>query len=97
MLAGDVVRVLGSRPAHSCDLVLLDPPYGATSGEVVRALRAALDAGWVAEGAVVVVERSTRADEPPWPDGLVPVSARRYGDTTLWYLRRGGDHDTVQD
>jgi 16S rRNA (guanine966-N2)-methyltransferase len=96
VLAGDVVRALRSRPAHHCDLVLVDPPYDASSAEVVRALDAALDSGWVAAHGVVVVERSTRAEEPAWPHGLARVSARRYGETTLWYLHRGGDHDTVE-
>jgi 16S rRNA (guanine966-N2)-methyltransferase len=97
VLVGDVVRMLGARQASPCDLVLVDPPYGSSSAEVVRTLRAALDAGWVDADAVVVVERSTRAEEPPWPEGLRRVLGRRYGETTLWYLRRGGDHDTVDD
>ena len=61
------------------------------------ALRVALEAGWVAAGAVVVVERSTRDEETHWPDGLSLVSRRRYGETTLWYLHRCGDHDTVAE
>jgi 16S rRNA (guanine966-N2)-methyltransferase len=94
---GDVVRVLRTRSAHPCDLVLLDPPYRAGSADVADALRAALESGWMAAGAVVVVERSTRDEETPWPDGLSTVSHRRYGETTLWYLRRCDDHDTVAE
>jgi 16S rRNA (guanine966-N2)-methyltransferase len=94
---GDVVRVLRTRSAHPCDLVMLDPPYRATSSDVSSALRVALEAGWVAAEAVVVVERSTRDEETHWPDGLSLVSRRRYGETTLWYLRRCGDHDTVAE
>ena len=97
VLPGDVVRVLGTRTARACDLVLLDPPYRATSADVAAVLGAALEAGWVCAGSLVVVERSTRDEEPPWRDGLCVVSRRRYGETTLWYLRGCGDHDIVAE
>jgi 16S rRNA (guanine966-N2)-methyltransferase len=44
--------------------------------------------GWLAEGAVVVVERSLRSAEPRWPAGVTPLRHRRYGDGVLWYGRR---------
>ncbi len=68
------------RPA---DLALLDPPYVVGEDELVHVLRA-LDAGHLAVGAVVVVERDARSPEPRWPAGWAGEGRRRYGDTALW-------------
>ncbi|OMH28346.1 16S rRNA (guanine(966)-N(2))-methyltransferase RsmD [Tersicoccus phoenicis] len=70
---------------HGWDLVFLDPPYSVPEPElagVLGLLRPALPAG-----ALVVVERSSRSPEPAWPDGLVPVRDRKYGETRLWYAQ----------
>lgn len=66
------------------DLVLLDPPYDIAEADLTAAL-AALDPHWLAQHAVVVVERDRRSPEPTWPAGLEPDGERRYGDTTLWF------------
>jgi len=69
-------RRLGAGEAH--DLLFLDPPYGKALGEA--ALQAALRAGWLAPGAVVVWEES--ADVTP-PAGVRLLDERRYGDTFI--------------
>ena len=69
------------------DLVLVDPPYG-LGREGLAAMLAPLARGgdpWLAPGAVVVVERSTRSPEPAWPTGLERFAHRRYGETALWF------------
>lgn len=65
------------------DVVFIDPPYAVTESE----LAAVLDplAGHLSDGAVVVLERSTRSPEPAWPEGLERFSERKYGETTLWF------------
>lgn len=86
--AGTVEKAVGRpREAGSApyDLVLLDPPYDVTE-EALRAVLHGLVAGrWLAGGALVVVERSSRSPEPPWPAGLQPDAAKRYGETAVWY------------
>jgi 16S rRNA (guanine966-N2)-methyltransferase len=77
-----VLRYLAGPPAPA-DLVLLDPPY-ALDDDAVAAVLDGLDAGHVAPGAVVVVERSARSPEPRWPRGWTGEGARRYGDTAVW-------------
>ncbi|MEJ2579042.1 MAG: 16S rRNA (guanine(966)-N(2))-methyltransferase RsmD [Kineosporiaceae bacterium] len=49
------------------------------------------DGGVLAVGGLVVVERSARSPEPAWPDGLVGLGVRRYGETVLWTAQRAGD------
>ena len=65
------------------DVVALDPPYELDVDPVLAALLP-----WLAEDAVVVVERRTRGASPTWPDGLVEERSRTYGEATLWYGSR---------
>ena len=48
----------------------------------------ALEGGWLAPEAVVVVERPARAGQFSWPDVIEPIKHRRYGEAVLWYGRR---------
>ncbi len=41
------------------------------------------------EGAVVVVERSSRTPEPAWPEGLERFAEKKYGETRLWFAEPG--------
>jgi 16S rRNA (guanine966-N2)-methyltransferase len=43
--------------------------------------------GWVAPGALVVVERSSREATFDWPTPLVGLHDRRYGEALLRYGR----------
>ena len=66
------------------DLVFCDPPYGKGLG--ARALQSALEGGWLEPGAITVLEE--RAGEAPnWPQGLVEIDRRRYGDTEIAIAR----------
>ena len=64
------------------DVVLLDPPYDLDVDPVLAQL-----GPWLAEGAVVVVERATRGPAPVVPEGWDLLRDRRYGEATLWYFR----------
>ena len=69
------------------DLVFLDPPYA--QGPPVKDLEALVAGGFLDAGAWVVLE--TRGPDLPAPvEGLEVVSRRRYGDTTLVFLRPSG-------
>lgn len=94
VVAGTVEAVLALPPAEPYDVVFLDPPYPMPAEDVDAALGMLLDSGWLAQGAVVVVERSRRSVEPAWSDGLGTARRKKYGDTVLWYLRRSYDDDT---
>lgn len=76
--------VQGTRGPY--DLVLIDPPYDLPDTTLAQVLDALVPA--LAPDAVVVVERSRRSDAPTPPAGLEHTRDRRYGDTTLWWLRR---------
>jgi len=69
------------------DIVVADPPYGATETEITTLLSGLVEHHWLAEDALVVVERSSRSPEPTWVPGLTSERSRRYGETTVWYGR----------
>ena len=66
------------------DLVFADPPYAVT-GEAVAKVLTLLGDGWLADEALVVVERATRSGPVDWPPGYAAGKSRRYGEATFWY------------
>jgi 16S rRNA (guanine966-N2)-methyltransferase len=72
-----------TRPARSegFDLVLADPPYALSEHEVGRML--ALLAPHLADGAAVMLERSTRSPDPAWPSGWAVAKSKRYGQSRV--------------
>jgi 16S rRNA (guanine966-N2)-methyltransferase len=67
------------------DVVFADPPYALADAAVTQVLSLLAEQGWLAPGALVIVERATRSGPVSWPDGFVPDRARRYGEATFWY------------
>lgn len=65
------------------NLIFADPPYGKGLGE--KALRSARDGGWLAPGALCVVEESAAAPFNPGPVFTV-ADERTYGDTIIRFL-----------
>jgi 16S rRNA (guanine966-N2)-methyltransferase len=94
VLADDATRAVARPPSVGgggpLDLVYVDPPYDLPAAEVESVL-AGLATGWLAEGALVLVERSRRDADLAWPPGYEPERTRTYGETVvlgaLWYGR----------
>ena len=74
---------LGACQGAAYDLVFADPPYGKGLGE--RALLALKQGGWLAEGALIIVEEDKR-EAFAAPDGFVEVERRVKGDSELIFL-----------
>jgi len=85
------VQAFLSGTPQEFDLVVLDPPYELTT-RAVEDVMTSLTRGWLAEGAVVVVERSATSDPPRWPNGFEAAWSRRFGGThvqrAIWYGHR---------
>jgi len=67
------------------DVVFADPPYALADAEVSRVLSLLAGPGWLAPGALVIVERATRSGPLNWPAEFVSAKSRRYGEATFWY------------
>lgn len=86
--SGAVEDAVARPPADAFDVAFLDPPYATPIDDVRSVLTSMAAAGWLVDGAVVVVERDVRDDVAPWPAaGWERVRQRAYGDTALWYGR----------
>jgi 16S rRNA (guanine966-N2)-methyltransferase len=68
-------------------IAFLDPPYGKGLGE--RALTALGLGGWLAPGAIVMLEERADVDVVV-PQGFAPADQRRWGDTQVLFLRWHG-------
>jgi 16S rRNA (guanine966-N2)-methyltransferase len=80
--------VLRPPPAPApCDLVLMDPPYN--QGLAAPALAALEAAGWLAPGALGVVELMAKEPFAP-PEGFEAFDERKYGKARLVFLRAPG-------
>jgi 16S rRNA (guanine966-N2)-methyltransferase len=87
VLAADKVeRVLARGPeGDRYDVVFADPPYALPDAGVSRVLSLLAGHGWLAPGALVIVERATRSGPLNWPAEFISAKSRRYGEATFWY------------
>ena len=79
---------LGPCRGEPFDLVFADPPYGGDLG--VRALTSAREGGWLAPGALIVLESGP---EDPLPGGnwFAVLEERRYGEARVAVARLRGE------
>ncbi|MGE5506526.1 MAG: 16S rRNA (guanine(966)-N(2))-methyltransferase RsmD [Actinomycetota bacterium] len=83
--AATVLRADATRPPPApaaCTLALLDPPYG--KGLAEPTLTALAQAGWLADGALAVVELAA-ADPFIPPPGFETVDERRWGAARVMF------------
>ena len=77
ILRRDATKLGPVTPFEPFTLVFCDPPYGKELGE--RALRSALDGGWLAPGAIVILEERAGL-EIVLPEPLVWLDQRMAGE-----------------
>jgi 16S rRNA (guanine966-N2)-methyltransferase len=68
-------------------LAFLDPPYG--HGLAEKALASAVDGGWLAPGAIVVIEER-KGTAIALPAGFDALDQRAWGDTQALFALTGG-------
>ena len=78
---------LGPCRGEPFGLVFADPPYGSALG--AKALASAHDGGWIAPGAIIVLEHAAGEDAPA-ADWLRLADQRRYGETMISIFRAEG-------
>jgi len=75
-------RAIERPPDAPYDIAFLDPPYRLSVDRLVAVIRG-LGERWLAPDAAVVVERSSREPEFPWPEAFSPVRDRSYGEVRI--------------
>jgi 16S rRNA (guanine966-N2)-methyltransferase len=63
-----------------CNLVFLDPPYGA--GLVEKSLKGLISGGWLTEEAIIVIETG-RTEDVTLPESLTELEDRIYGNSRI--------------
>jgi 16S rRNA (guanine966-N2)-methyltransferase len=79
----DATRLGPAQPLEPFSLAFVDPPYGLGLAE--QALAAARAGGWLAPGALIVVEELTSAFAAP--PAFTELERRAYDDTAFTFLR----------
>jgi 16S rRNA (guanine966-N2)-methyltransferase len=80
----DATKLGDAHPLEPFSLAFLDPPY--RQGLAVASLTSAHAGGWLAPGALLVVEEAAKAQFAA-PDEFVELDRRRYDDTEFIFLR----------
>jgi 16S rRNA (guanine966-N2)-methyltransferase len=89
----DATKLGAAHPVEPFSLVFADPPYG--KGLAERALSSALAGGWLAPGALIVVEEAAQSKFVA-PPGFVELERRPYDATELIFLRAAGSPPPAQ-
>jgi 16S rRNA (guanine966-N2)-methyltransferase len=80
----DAIKLGPAHPLEPFTLVFLDPPYGQNLAAL--ALASAHAGGWLAPGALIVVEEATTSAFAA-PEGFGELERRVYDDTELIFLK----------
>lgn len=72
-----------SRAGRPFDLVFSDPPYALDTADVEADLERLSSDGWLADDALVVVERDARSSPPTWPEEFDLIVEKVYGETRV--------------
>jgi 16S rRNA (guanine966-N2)-methyltransferase len=88
IVRGSVERVVDTTPGQSYDVVFLDPPYAISDADLDKVLSTLASGAWLVADGICVVERGRRRGPLHWPQAILPVRDRTYGEGTLWYGSR---------
>src|SRR6476620_9413241 len=80
----DATKLGDAHPIEPFSVAFLDPPYG--RGLAEHALASARTGGWLAPGALVVVEEAAKPSFTT-PEGFDEIERRNYDDSALIVLR----------
>jgi 16S rRNA (guanine966-N2)-methyltransferase len=83
----DATRLGDAQRLAPFSLIFLDPPYG--QGLAQSALASAQAGGWLAPGALIVVEEAAKAAFAA-PAGMEELDRRTYDDSELIFMRNVG-------
>lgn len=72
------------------DLIFIDPPYAFETAACNHLLSDLAASGLAGERTVIVLERSTRSEDPAAPEGWAITERRDYGETAVFTIEYAG-------
>ena len=81
-----VVAAGGAARPQAFDVIFIDPPYAFATEACNRLLADLVVSGLAVPHTVIVLERSTRSDDPTPPEGWQVTDRRDYGETAVHYI-----------
>jgi 16S rRNA (guanine966-N2)-methyltransferase len=88
IVRGSVERVVDATPGQPYDVAFLDPPYAIGDEELAKVLLRLVSGAWLVTDGICVVERERRRGPLEWPESILPLRDRTYGEGALWYGSR---------
>ena len=98
-MSAHVVRARAEKYASSAsaiapfDVIFIDPPYAFETEACNQLLADLTGRELTGDGTVIVLERSTRSDEPTAPEGWSIADRRDYGETAVYYIETAEAED----
>jgi 16S rRNA (guanine966-N2)-methyltransferase len=83
VVTSPVASYLQTTATTLCDLAFVDPPYDLETAAIEKLVGALLPQ--MADGGMVMIERSSRSQPLTWPLDFTPEKPRKYGETTLYF------------
>ncbi len=74
--------------AQPFDVIFIDPPYAFATEDCNQLLHNLVDNALAGKKTIIVLERSTRSDNPAPPTGWQVTQRRNYGETAVFYIER---------
>ena len=82
----DAVKYVSSPATEKFDVIFIDPPYEVANDTITKLLHDLVGHGYLADDAIIVVERSARTEDFLVPDSLTIVTDRALGETRVLVL-----------
>ena len=98
-MSAHVVRARAEKYASSAsaiapfNVIFIDPPYAFETEACNQLLADLTGRELTGDGTVIVLERSTRSDEPTAPEGWSIADRRDYGETAVYYIETAEAED----
>lgn len=82
----DVTKLVRTRQSEQYNLLFIDPPYEFPSESVTTFLVDLKDNAFLEASGIAIIERSSRSENFPIPEGFTLDDVRTYGDTRVFWL-----------
>ena len=85
-MSARVVKARAASAVEPFDMVFIDPPYAFETNDCNQLLADLASRELTSSNTVIMLERSTRSEEPTAPENWEITDRRDYGETAVYYI-----------